>query len=171
MIRQRLPFSGSHWLNLAVVACVLSICLAWFLVALETTQALAERTMVDVAARGMRTGLQLAVGEAMMRGRAEEVALWHGENPVRWLAPAPARYRGECSPMEAEQLPAGVWCFERESRQLIYAPRHARYLRLTRGDETREGLRLRWRVVVARDPSGFPSASVQLVTPYVWQID
>lgn len=171
MIRQLPPYQGSHWLTTVVVAGILSTCLAWFLDAIVATQELVERTQVDLAARGMRTGLQLAVGEAMMRGRAQDVAQWHGENPVRWLDPMPAGYRGECSATESERMPAGAWCFERETRQLVYAPKHDRHLRLAGDGDAKGGLRLRWWVAVERDPLGYPSASVKVVTAYSWQID
>ena len=84
----------------------------------------AERQIVELTIRNMRTGMQRAMGEALMHQREGEMASWAGSNPVRWLDSPPAGYRGECSTAESRALSGGEWCFERGRRELVYRPRN-----------------------------------------------
>lgn len=150
MIPQEIRRPGYHatahrfeWAVLWVVVGLLAIGL---LSALHDANERAERQAVELTIRNMRTGMQLAMGEALMQQRESEMAAWVGNNPVHWLGSDPAGYRGECSTAESRELPAGAWCFDRDRRELVYRPRHTRHLRVpSTADRDRCDV-LSWRV-------------------------
>lgn len=164
-------YARSRWFQGCVYLLLAAVLGAWLLVALNEAQERAEKLTVELTMRNVRTGMQLAMGEALMHRRESDIAGWVGSNPVRWLGSPPEGYRGECSAADARNLPAGAWCFERESRQLAYRPRNTAHLRLLSSDDGRtEGL-LRWRVGSASEGTakgGFVGLRVEIVTPYEW---
>jgi hypothetical protein len=137
------PYAGSRWFMGVVALVLVAVFAAWLLNALREAQALAEKMVVEQTIQNMRTGLKVAMGEALIAGRGNEVRTWAGSNPVRWLGGAPKEfggdgavsvmggnlsgvpdgYRGDCLTGEIARLPAGAWCFDREARQLAYRPR------------------------------------------------
>jgi len=160
-------WTGSHWLTFAVAVGVIAVLAVVLLEALAEAEERGEKLMVEVAFRNMRTGLQLAKGEAILHGREGEIAGWAGANPARWLAAAPQGYRGECA-RPADVLREGEWCFDRERRELAYRPRHDRHLRLAPPDGAVK--LLRWRVAAAQ-PGAAGLASglrVEYVTAFEW---
>ncbi|CAB1367596.1 hypothetical protein [Denitratisoma oestradiolicum] len=78
-----------------------------------------ERTEVELTVRNMRVGLQLAIGERIMRGEESRLAELVGANPVSFLGHVPRHY------MEGDGSGAapGVWWFDPDSRALGYRPR------------------------------------------------
>ena len=139
-------YASSHWFQWATLFVVIGLFAIGILSALNDAWERAERQVVELTVRNMRTGMQLAMGEAMMRQRESEIASWAGSNPVRWLNSPPGGYRGECSAAESRDLPGGTWCFERERRQLLYRPRRADHLRALPGSNGGECGQLSWRV-------------------------
>lgn len=186
-------YAGSRWFMGVVTWALIGIFAFWLLSALLRAQELAEKMVVEQTVQNMRTGLKMAMGEAIVAGRDNEIATWAGANPLRWLggmpesyargirggippsvanvAAAPQGYRGECSRREAEALPDGAWCFDRDARELVYHPRRDRYLRLQGSDGRNDAKLLRWRVTVpeAAYRVGFLGLRIEVVTPYVWQ--
>ncbi len=148
--RQTNYWTASRWLQLGMSAVVISLLALWLLQALEETEVRAEALMVELTERNMRTGLALAMGEALLHGREREIASWAGANPVRWLGHEPQGYRGECG-RPAQELGEGEWCFDRERRELVYRPRHD--IRRQPGQGAGGKDVLRWRVV-ATQPAG-----------------
>jgi hypothetical protein len=162
-------YAGSRWLVHAVTIVAILLLMGWLLAALQEAEERAEKLMVELTWRNMRTGLQIAVGEALMSGRDGEIAGWEGSNPVRWLGAEPGGYRGECTARFARELPKGAWCFDRERRELVYRPRNDRHLRME-GAGGHEKL-LRWRVAAAaQEPErqGLAGLRVESVTAYFW---
>lgn len=108
----------------------------------------AERLAVELTIRNMRTGMQLAMGEAIMQQREAEVAGWTGVNPVRWLGTLPANYVGACAVGESG-VGRGVWCFDAAERVITYTP--VRRGRISRHDGTSSSPaaceRLAWQVI------------------------
>lgn len=154
-----------------LMAVVLSL---WLLAALQEAQERAERLAVELTLRNIRTGMQLAMGEALMHQRESDIANWVGSNPVRWLGSPPEGYLGECSVIEARALPVGAWCFERERRELAYRPRNADHLSISAMADGRPLEQLRWHVVrtAERNASGgFVGLRVENITPYKWFLD
>ena len=133
---------------------------------------IAERQMVELMLRNMRTGMQYAMGEALMRQRENEIAAWAGGDPTRWLEVPPQGYRGECSVEERRNLPEGAWCFERDSRQLVYRPRNAKQLR-DPGDGQACN-QLAWRVVRVADgvvSGGFVGVRIEPASICRWFLE
>jgi hypothetical protein len=139
-------YAASHWMQGAMVLVVLGSLALGLLWALGDMKERAEKQVVDLTIRNMRTGMQLAMGEALIQQREREIASWVGGNPVGWLEAPPPGYRGECSAEESRGLSSGEWCFERVSRELVYRPDRVDHLRDSRGDEGRQCGQLRWRV-------------------------
>ena len=78
----------------------------------------AERTEVELTLRNMRVGLQLAIGERLMRGQEDRLAELLEANPVGFLGRRPSGYRGETSNPDRP----GTWRFDPATRALIYLP-------------------------------------------------
>ena len=165
-------YARSHWLQGSICLLLVVFVGAWLLAALGEAQERAEKLAVELTVRNFRTGMQLAMGEALMQHRESEIAGWVGSNPVRWLGAPPDGYRGECSAQEARALPGGAWCFELQGHELLYRPRNAGHLRILAGAEGRDDSRLlRWRVGRASEgvaAGGFVGLRVEIVTPYEW---
>jgi len=167
----------------------------WLLESLRDAQELAERAVVETTVRNMRTGLMLAAGSAAIAGRDSDLRQWEGQNPIRWLAPAsqdyldnrpvdaawlaanssglPAGYQGNCQSGRGE-LAKGSWCYDQASKELVYRPRHSRYLRVQGWPATEGDKVLRWKVVLPADAKktrGFIGVRVEEVTPYVWRAE
>ena len=82
-------YSASHWLQGAVVFVVLGSLALGLLWALNDAKERAEKQVVELTLRNMRTGMQFAMGEALLRRRESEMASWVGINPVLWLGAPP----------------------------------------------------------------------------------
>lgn len=136
----RNPRGGGKFEFLLVVA-LFGILAAALLDRLVGIEQAAERTEVDLTLRNMRVGLQLAVGERLMRGQEHRLAELVDTNPVGLLGRLPAGYRGET----AISAGPGTWNFDPASHTLAYRPRQPEVF----GGRAE----LRWRIVAqaARD--------------------
>lgn len=142
-------YAGSRWLQSAVFFLIVAALVLVLLRAMNEVEAQAERQAVELTLRNMRTGMQFAMAEALMRQRESDMAAWARSNPVRWLEVPPAGYRGECTVDERRDLPEGAWCFERESQELLFRPRNTKQLR--RLDDGRQCSQLVWQVTQIAD--------------------
>lgn len=162
-------FAGTRWFLGGVSMALIAVLSLWLLSALQRMQVVVERMVVEQTVQNIRTGLKVAMAEAVISGREAEIAGWAGENPVRWLVAPPSDYRGECHPgIEAAE---GEWCFERASGDLVYRPRHADGVR---GADGRAPTALRWRVSLvhgANQNDGAGWLRVENVTSYLWVIE
>ncbi|MFT3849237.1 MAG: hypothetical protein QM739_11380 [Propionivibrio sp.] len=114
-----------------------------------------EKQSVELTIRNMRTGMRLAMGEALMHQQEADIATWAGGNPVRWLGSPPAGYRGECEGEARQDLPKGEWCFDPRRRELLYRPYNTDHLRAPSSGGEDICSVLRWRV--ARAPEALIS--------------
>lgn len=165
-------YAASHWFQAAVVFLMLGALALVLLRALNEVKVQAERQTVELTVRNIRTGMQFAMSEALMRQRESEIAAWAGSDPTRWLELPPAGYRGECSPDEQRSLPEGAWCFEGGSRQLVYRPRDAKHLRGL--DDGQPCAQLVWRVVRVTDSAvngGFVGVRLEPASSCRWFFD
>jgi len=164
-------YAASHWFQGAVLLAVLALIFNGLISALNDASERAEKQGVELTIRNMRTGMKLAMGEAMMQQREGEMAAWVGSNPVRWLGSPPGAYRGECSVEESRNLSGGEWCFERNRRQLLYRPhRPDRLHPLPPGSEL-QCSHLSWRVERAPESvvsAGFVGLRLEAVAPCQW---
>ena len=137
--RQQLQ-RGRSTLEFAVIVLVAGV-LMWFLISsLGNVQAQAERTLVDVTIRDMRTGLQLKITEMIVAGHVNQISNLVGQNPLQWAPQAPDGYAGEVDQLPTELKGRG-WYFEKQSRRLIYVPGSAELLDGSTGKDY-----LAWRV-------------------------
>ena len=114
---------GARWLPGLVSVVVVAILAAILLQKLDEVGEDAERLLLDMTVRNMRTGLQLAIGDAIIHGREGELVTWVGRDPTIWLGQAPAGHLGDCHGGPAS-LAGGKWCFDGATRILWYRPRH-----------------------------------------------
>lgn len=116
-------YAGTKWFQWAVLLVLCGLLAGGLIGALEDAKGRAEQQAVELTIRNMRTGLQLAMGEALMQQRQGEIAGWAGSNPVRWLGRSPTGYGGECNNTGDRRPGAGAWCFDVRQKELIYRPR------------------------------------------------
>jgi hypothetical protein len=167
-------YAASAWFQGGIFLLVCAFVGFRLLGALDDAQERGEKLAIEITVRNMRSGMQLAMGDAMMHQREGEIASWVGSDPTRWLGGRPDGYRGECSVLDANSLPAGAWCFEREHRELVYWPRNVEHLRILATADGRPAEQLRWRVTRAPESAasgGFVGLRVEIVTPYEWFLD
>ena len=158
-------YTSSRWFPGVVAVVLVVVFVGWLFSALQEAQALAEKMMVEQTVQSMRTGLKVAMGEAVITLRDGEMAGWVGSNPVRWLASPPLGYSGACRRREA--LEGGAWCFDDVSGELAYRPRYRQNLKLAPEDGAVERKDLRWKVVrvnMGGSGSGFAGLRVHDVT-------
>jgi hypothetical protein len=122
---------------LAIIALAAALALV-----LNETQATMEEAQVDIIVRNMRTGLQVAIGERLIRGEDNRLGELLTANPIRFLNHAPEGYIGESTLADG----SGSWRFDPEKRVLEYRPRHRGAFG---GQEA-----LRWRLQAAGTPAG-----------------
>ena len=167
-------YATKKWFQHAVLFVVVGLIAVGLISALGDAKEKAERQIVDLTVRNMRTGMQRAMGEALMHQREGEMASWAGSNPVRWLDSLPAGYRGECSTAESWALSGGEWCFERGRRELVYRPRNVDHLHDSKGATKGVGRQcelLSWRVArapVSAASGGFVGLRIEVASSCEW---
>lgn len=122
-----------------VVVALIGVLAAILLDRLITIQAEAERLAVSLTIRNMRTGLQLAIGERLMRGREDTLRELLSANPVTLLVRPPDGYVGDA----AAPAGAGSWRYDASRGVLEYRPH--------RPDAFEGRTALRWRLVARGD--------------------
>ena len=90
-------YATKKWVQHAVLFVVVGLIAVGLISALGDATEQAERQIVELTIRNMRTGMQRAMGEALMHQREGEMASWAGSNPVRWLDSPPAVARAPVS--------------------------------------------------------------------------
>jgi hypothetical protein len=111
---------------------------------LNETQATIEEARVNIIVRNMRTGLQVAIGEHLIRGEDNRLGELLAANPLEFLRKVPEGYVGETAVPDG----AGTWRFDPTARRLEYRPRHPGAF-----DGRRE---LRWRLLAVGTVAGRP---------------
>ena len=167
-------YMDSRWLQAAVLFVLIGLLVMGLLWALSDAKARAEKQMLELVVRNMRTGMQLAMGEALIGQREGEIASWAGENPIRWLDQPPREYLGECSEEERKNLSGGQWCFEREMRDLVYRPHSGDRLQSSNEQDRRRCNELTWRVSrvpEALSRGGFVGLRIESTSPCQWVLE
>jgi general secretion pathway protein G len=132
---------GATKLEFVVVVVVFGLLAAILLARINAIQADAERTEVDLTVRNIRVGIQLAIGERIMRGEEHRIDEVARASPLEFLDHRP---RGLVDDPEVQQ--AGQWTYDPRQRELIYLPRSPEAF-----DQAR---RLRWRYTARVDTTG-----------------
>ena len=132
---------GASKLEFVVVVIILGVLAAMLLTRLNAVEADLERIEVDLTVRHIRAGIQVAVGEHIMRGEEYRIAEVAQANPIDLLGERPRRFN---EGLTAET--AGQWAYDPGRRELNYLPRIPSAFG---GAEV-----LRWRYEAKLDPSG-----------------
>jgi hypothetical protein len=158
-------YTGARWGSLVLSLVLIAVISLWLARGLRETEERTEKLLLEMTIRRMHMGMQIAIGEAMMRGRDKEIVSWAGSNPVRWLDGDLRAYAGNCA-WDKELAPGG-WCFDSLRGELQYRPRNIGHLRLKNGQPVSL---LRWKVVAlnATAEGGLVGLRVENVTPYEW---
>lgn len=132
---------GASKFEFAVTVAIFGVLAVALLVRLNAIQAEAERTEVNLTVRNIRVGIQLAIGERIMRGEEARIIEVAEASPIDFLGHRP---RGFNEGRSAEA--SGQWAYDPIGRELSYVPRLP---------EAFAGAReLRWRYVARLDASG-----------------
>lgn len=133
---------GANKFEFAVTVVIFGFLAAVLLVRLHVIEAEAERTEVDLTVRNMRVGIQLAIGERIMRGEEERIIEVAQASPIDFLGHRPRGF----NPGARSPAASGQWTYDPLRRELAYRPRlpHA-------FDGVAE---LRWRYLARLDQSG-----------------
>lgn len=142
-------YAAAHWFQGAVLFVLVGALAIGLLSALSYARESAEKLVVELTLRNMRTGMQLAMGETLMQQREREMATWAGRNPIAWLGSNPDGYVGACPLAGRQFLPGGAWCFDDQRRELVYQPRHSKHLRALPEGSGQGCGQLSWRVTRA----------------------
>jgi hypothetical protein len=137
MGRQR----GSSKFELAITVAIFGVLAAALMARLNAIQEEAERTEVELTVRNIRVGIQLAIGERIMRGEEERLGDVAQASPVDFLGHKPRGF----TEAKAPEAP-GQWSYDPVRRELGYQPRIP--------GAFADATELRWRYVTRFDSSG-----------------
>jgi hypothetical protein len=109
---------GSNKFDFAITVVIFSVLATALLVRLNAIQEEAERTAVQLTVRNIRVGIQLAIGERIMRGEEGRIVEVAQANPVDFLGHKPRGFTDARAP----EAP-GQWSYDPGRRELKYQPR------------------------------------------------
>lgn len=128
-------------MEFAVTVAIFGVLATLLLARLNAIEAEAERTEVNLTVRNIRVGIQLAIGERIMRGEEFRIIEVAQASPVDFLGHRP---RGFSEGRTAEE--SGQWAYDPIRRELSYVPRMPEAFSGAKG--------LRWHYVARLDSSG-----------------
>ena len=132
---------GASKFEFAITVAIFGVLAVALMARLNVIQEDAERTEVDLTVRNIRVGIQLAIGERIMRGEESRIGEVAAASPVEFLGHRPRGFSDSSTP----QGP-GQWSYDPVRRELAYLPRLPRAF----ADATE----LRWRYIARNDSSG-----------------
>jgi prepilin-type N-terminal cleavage/methylation domain-containing protein len=164
---------GFTLFELTVVVCIVGVLISIAIDRLARYQELGERAALQLNLAALDTALVLRFAAYVAMGKPTGVAQDAGKNPVSFLSRPPANYLGELSAPDLPALPRQSWYFDRDSAQLVYVPRHRRYLVSAYGQP--ETLRFRVVLTSAESEPGKPRILSQPLIvpepPFTWEIE
>ena len=150
---------GFSLLELAVVACVLSVLLAVLLNQLTFYQEATERAQFESTLQAYKTALQIRLAELILERREAEARTLEVGNPTGLMPEKPANYGGD---YPASPRP-GTWYFDTGAQELVYIVNTGDRLSLEGGNgpqATHGPKQLRFKVRVIYQPIGVPGGRV-----------
>ena len=132
---------GFNKFEFSVIVAVFGILAAALAVRLIALQAEAERTEVDLTVQNIRTGIEQAVAEYVMRGEEQRIIEISQASPIDFLQIPPD---GTAAASVANS--SAQWAFDPVRRELIYRPRSP--------EAFAGATELRWRYIARTDSSG-----------------
>lgn len=135
---------GFSKFEFSLVIAVIGILATALMARLNAIQAEAERTEVNLTVRNMRVGIQLAIGERIMRGEENRIVEVAQASPVDFLGHRPRDFNAEAG----TPMAPGQWAYDPVRRELAYQPRLP--------EAFAGAAELHWRYVARFDSSGRP---------------
>jgi type II secretory pathway pseudopilin PulG len=169
---RRIRAGGYSLLELVIVVTLVGVAALVLIDRLTVFQEYGEKAAMELAVRNMRSGLRYRVADLMNRDRMREADRILQDNPVSWLEGPPANYLGELRNPPPDRIKPGSWYFDATQHELVYVPRHRRFLVTAKpGDYA-----IRWRVTAVRSrtpPQGsepvVESLALTLKDGYRWE--
>ena len=118
---------GFTLIELVIVVSIVGILSSIFFTRVLFYQEMAEKAAMQQVVNALQSGLVMQYGHRMARTMGGDLASIKNENPMSWLAQAPANYLGEVKVVQLEDIKPGNWVFEQQSRELFYVPSHTDY--------------------------------------------
>ena len=132
---------GANKFEFAVTVAIFGVLAMALLMRLNAIQVEAERTEVSLTVRNIRVGIQLAIGERIMRGEEERIGEVARASPIDFLGHRPRGFSAGSFPHAP-----GHWAYDPVRRELSYLPRLP--------EAFADARELRWRYVARVDSSG-----------------
>lgn len=117
---QRWRQRGASRFEFAVTVAILAILAGVLLERVAFYQEQAELVAVREVAANIRAALDVKAAQARLPGRAVDLGLLAGQNPIALLDRKPANYLGEYFSPDNNELSSGNWYFDRHDKTLIY---------------------------------------------------
>lgn len=165
---------GFTLLGLLIEIIIIALVYVGLLERLQYYQEYAEKTVMEVTVRNMRTGLQLRVADLMMHDQMKEAGHLLRVNPITWLEAPPPNYLGELKAPQDVDIPRGNWYFNLSRQELTYLPEHRRFFE----SGSNEKKSVRYRVTAMKyspgkneGDEGQPEGiALSLVDKYTWNV-
>jgi hypothetical protein len=163
---------GRSILELVIVLSVAGVLALVLIDRLAVFQEYGEKAAMELAVRNMRSGLRYRVADLMNRDRMRDADQILQDNPISWLEGPPANYLGELRDPPPDRIVPGSWYFDATQHELVYLPRHRRFMKPARpGDYA-----IRWRVTAVRKRTPqqgsepvIESLALSLKNDYSWE--
>jgi hypothetical protein len=118
-------------------------------------------------AQDLRSSVNLKVAELALENRFRELAALAGENPMDLLAAKPQNYRGVLDRPGTQEIEAGNWYFDKNSKEVVYYVDSGRFF----APDGQSRMRVAWHVKLVEGGGGAAApqwARLELVQPYRW---
>ena len=138
--------AGFSLFELAIVVIVGGVLALILIDRLLVYQEYGEKAAMELTVRNMRSGLRYRMADLMNRDRMHEADRVLQDNPVSWLEEKPANYVGELRDPAPDRIAPGSWYFDATQRELVYLPRHHRFLKPAKSGD----YAIRYRVTAVR---------------------
>lgn len=125
---RRARAGGFSIFELAVVIVLAGVLALVLIDRLVIFQEYAEKTAMELTVRNMRSGLRYRVADLMNRDRMREADRILQDNPISWLEAPPPNYLGVLRNPPLDRVAPGSWYFDAAQHELVYLPRHRRFL-------------------------------------------
>ena len=159
---------GFSLFELVIALALASILLGVFLDRAAYYQEVAEKAAMERVAMDVRSSVNLRVAELVLENRFSELKALPSQNPMDLLVSKPQNYAGVVKNASPENVLAGHWAYDNESKEVVYYVDLGRYFVPDELDRKR----IAWRVAPAAGSAGSSGAPqwmrFELVKPYQW---
>lgn len=111
---------GYSFIEFAFVAIIFTLLSGLLLQRIFQSQRMAELAAVDYVTAVLRSALVVKSAQLLTQGKRDDIPALADQNPMNWLTQKPHNYHGEYFSPDIEELPGGVWFFDRKTKTLVY---------------------------------------------------